>query len=178
MDNEHIKHIFLDIVEFTKGRSVEAQAEIIIKLNTILRETLSSYNIKTDTLIVIPTGDGLCIALKNISNPFDIHILLGLDILDRLDKYNSETRKIDNMERCFSVRVGINENIDILFKDFNDKTNVAGAGINLAQRIMNNADGGQILVGETVFQTLKDRSGYLNSFKLLKFRTPEIGVSH
>lgn len=67
--------------------------------------------------------------------------------------------------RQFSVRIGINENVDNKVTDINGQQNVAGAGINMAQRIMSAADGNQIMVGETVYETLRHREKYMKSFK-------------
>ena len=49
--------------------------------------------------------------------------------------------------------------------DINGRQNVAGAGINLAQRVMSCADGNQILVADPVFETLRHREKYMKSFK-------------
>jgi hypothetical protein len=116
----------------------------------------------TPRTIFLPTGDGICVALVNVETPYDIHLQLALSVLEQLEAYNSQTT--DTM-RKFQIRLGINANIDNLVVDINGNKNVAGAGINLAQRIMNIADGNQILVGDAVFQTLGQREKYMNSFK-------------
>lgn len=41
---------------------------------------------------------------------------------------------------------------------------MAGSGINLANRIMDNADECQILISQTVYDILCDREKYMNSF--------------
>jgi hypothetical protein len=103
MDTEtaSIKYIFLDVVEFTKDRSVEAQSDIIINMNKIVMDAILHFSFPKEKLIVIPTGDGLCIALINVSN-YEVHILLSLDIIDRLNKHNLET---DDKKRSFSFRI-------------------------------------------------------------------------
>jgi len=158
--HENMKYIFLDIVKFTQ-RSVEAQHDIIKELNRIVKTSVDGSSIKKDSCIFLPTGDGICIALKGES-PFDIHIRIALDVLQEIDKYN---RSINNKMRKFDVRIGINENVDNIIEDINGSQNVAGAGINLAKRIMDNADGGQILVGGTVYEVLRARENYMDSFK-------------
>jgi len=67
--------------------------------------------------------------------------------------------------RQFSVRIGINENIDNVLLDINGRKNVAGAGISMAQRIMDKADASQILVGHTVYDVLRQREKYFSSFR-------------
>jgi len=67
--------------------------------------------------------------------------------------------------RSFDVRIGINENVDNLVIDINGNKNVAGAGINNAQRIMSTADGRQLMAGQTVYEILSQREKYMNSFR-------------
>lgn len=155
------KHLFIDIVNYTYNRSVEAQTELIKILNGIVNETIDSIKLDRDNVLFIPTGDGMCITLINILNPYDIHIQIGLILLEKLEKQNlSQT---DNM-RKFSIRIGINENIDNLIIDINNQRNVSGSGINMASRIEELADKNQILVGNSVFDKLIQREKYMKSF--------------
>ena len=70
------KHIFLDIVGYTRNRSVEAQTDIVGLLNSFVGKCLKQHQIPEDRRILLPTGDGLCIALLNLEDPYDIHIKL------------------------------------------------------------------------------------------------------
>jgi class 3 adenylate cyclase len=164
------KYIYLDIVNYSFNRSVEAQTDIIGTLNDIVRKSVESFEIDENNLIFIPTGDGICTALLDSNNPFDVHIEVSLKIL-KLVKDNNDSQE-DDM-RKFEVRIGVNENIDNLILDINGSKNVAGAGINKAQRIMNNADGGNILIGHTVYEQLSQREKYFN-----RFRKYSIKVKH
>jgi len=155
------KHLFIDIVNYTYNRSVEAQTELIKILNDIVNETIDFIELDRENVLFIPTGDGMCITLINILNPFDIHIQIGLILLEKLEKKNQS--QTDNM-RKFSMRIGINENIDNLIIDINKQRNVSGSGINMASRIEGLADKNQILVGNSVFDKLIQREKYMNSF--------------
>lgn len=148
------KYIFLDIVGFTT-RSVEAQADLVKVLNGVVSSSVAQLDIPREDLIFIPTGDGICVTL--LSGKFDAHITSALNIMRAVQEHNS--RATDD-SRKFQVRVGINSNTDNLITDINGNRNVAGAGINMAARIMDLADGNQILVGESVFDTLRDREDY------------------
>jgi class 3 adenylate cyclase len=152
------KYVFLDIVGFTKGRSVEAQSDLINSLNAVVKSVLDSRNQET---ILLPTGDGICIALLNALS-FDIHLEIGLEIIAKIFDYNSENT---DKARQFQVRVGLNENIDNLITDINGRRNVAGNGINMAQRIMSLADGNQILIGQAVYEILSGREKYMSNLK-------------
>ena len=161
------KYVFLDVVGFTRNRSVEAQADIVCALNDIVRECVSACGIPPDRIIYIPTGDGICIALLNVESPFDIHMQIALGIIERIQQHNDAT---ENEMRRFQVRVGINANTDNLVTDVNGKLNVAGAGVSMAARIMDKADGNQILVGQSVYDTLRYREKYASSFKGYRIR--------
>ena len=152
-----VKYIYLDVVGFTRGRSVEAQVDIVNNINRIVRETILNHSVSHDKYIVLPSGDGLCIAFRELPNPYDLPLLIAIEILKRLDTYNSGT---EDEKRRFQIRIGISENVDNLVTDFNGRPNVAGAGINTARAIMEKADGGQILIGGNVFETLRHREKY------------------
>jgi hypothetical protein len=168
IETESFKYIFLDIVKFTR-RSVEAQSDIVNELNNIVKTSVHKNCILEDNIIFIPTGDGICIAMKGVLS-FDAHILVALDILCGLQKYNEDQK---DKTRNFDVRIGINENIDNVIKDINGRVNVAGAGINFASRIMDNADGGQILVSQAVYDILSVREKYIK-----KFRSYQAEIKH
>src|SRR5207247_1118195 len=110
--------------------------------------------------ILLPTGDGMCIALIATYLPYDIHLTLAVEILSALERRNTE---ITDPMRRFEVRIGLGENVDNLVTDANGHPNVAGYGINTSQRVMSLADGNQILVSRTVFETLRGRERYMNS---------------
>jgi class 3 adenylate cyclase len=156
---KYFRYIFLDVEKYTE-RSIEAQSDVVNYLNKIVKESVEQNGLKENDLLYIPTGDGLCLAI-NRESKFDIHMLIALDILQRILNHNNE--QVDNM-RMFNVRIGINENTDNVIKDINGKTNVAGSGINYASRIMDCADGGQILVSQAVCDALNARELYMNSF--------------
>ncbi len=156
------KYVFLDVVNYSTGRSVEAQTDIISTLNDLVRVSLMGFILIEEQRVYLPTGDGICIGLLGVESPYDVHIQLALEILRRLHAYNQDTA--DEMRR-FQIRIGVNANVDNLVTDINGKRNVSGAGINLAQRVMNAGDGNQILVGEAVFETLRYREKYMHTFK-------------
>lgn len=156
------KYVFLDIVGFSENRTVEAQTDIIGVLNDIVRKAIHDTKIQEKSRILLPTGDGICIAILDMTDPYDIHVQLALRILELLHKYDSEQ---EDIMRKFQVRIGVNENTDNLVTDVNGNRNVAGAGITLAQRIMDQAEGGNIFIGQTVYNHLNQREKYLAKFK-------------
>ena len=121
----YAKYIFLDIVKYST-RSVEGQTAIIKALNEIVEQVANEYKIDADHAIYIPTGDGMCIGLINVINPYDIHLRMSLDILNLIEKHN---KKELNPTYKFNVRIGINEIVVYLVTDFYPKRIFAGNGI-------------------------------------------------
>lgn len=154
------KYVFLDVVQYTK-KPIEAQCDVIRALNDIVKDAIGVYEISDDLVIYIPTGDGICIVLLSGTLQFDIHMKVALEILGGISSYNAA---IKDERRKFEVRVGINQGEDNIVTDINGMKNVAGSGINDARRIMDLADGGQILVSRLVYEVLHQREEYLNSF--------------
>jgi class 3 adenylate cyclase len=159
---ENVKYIFLDVVGFSHKRTIEAQTQIIGSLNSLVRATIIEFQINKRKAIYLPTGDGICIAFIDIAKPFDLPVSFSLKLLEKVKKWNDEQE--DGMYK-YEIRIGINENIDNIVIDINGKRNVSGSGINYSQRIMNIADGNQILLGYSSYEKICDREMYFNKFK-------------
>jgi class 3 adenylate cyclase len=157
-----VKYVFLDVVAFSYQRSIEAQSDIIGRLNVIVRKSLATLNISADQTILLPTGDGICIAMVNIETMYDAHLRLSLAILEQIDIQNESTT---DPQRRFHVRVGVNAAVDNLITDINGNLNVAGSGINFAERLLSMADGGQVLAGQTVYESIRHRERYMDAFR-------------
>jgi class 3 adenylate cyclase len=157
-----VKHVFLDVVGFTSNRSVEAQAAIVATISKISRAAIAAKARHRRGTLYLPTGDGLCISIADPRCAYDTHLQVALDILARISHHNAAT---PNEMRRFDVRIGIAENVDTLLTDVNGNPNVAGAGINTAQRVMCLGDGGNILVSDTVFDSLRHRERYMRCFR-------------
>jgi class 3 adenylate cyclase len=155
------RYVFLDIVSFTQNRSVEAQSDLVAAINSMVRSSLTELNIPKENTILLPTGDGMCIVLLDIKQ-YDIHLQLAVKILAEVSEHNDHTE--DKM-RKFAVRIGVNQNEDNIVEDINGNRNIAGSGINMAQRVMSLADGGQVLVGQAVHDTLSARETYMGLFQ-------------
>jgi class 3 adenylate cyclase len=161
VETARVQYVFFDVVGFTRDRSVEAQSGIVACLNDVVTRAVQAMDLPMDHIVFLPTGDGMAIALIDVSG-VDIHLRLAIGILQQISEHNS--RAADEMRR-FEVRIGINENVDNIVLDINGRRNVAGAGISMAQRIMDKADAGQILVGRTVYEILRQREKYMSSFR-------------
>lgn len=152
-----IQYIYLDVVDFTRDRSVEAQSDIVRDLNQAVKAAFAQEG----EVIFLPSGDGMGIALLDAAD-YDQHLISALAILKSVADTNDT---IKDPMRKFAVRVGVNQNVDNIITDINGNKNVAGAGINEAQRVMNVAGASQLLVGHQVYETAKHRERYMKSFR-------------
>jgi hypothetical protein len=162
VEQENVKYVFMDVVGYSNGRTVEAQTKIIEKLNEFVLQSIDEQKLAKKNLLYLPTGDGMCICFVGISKPFDLPLIISLNILDKINQWN---KSINDEKVIFKIRIGINENIDNIIIDINKKRNASGSGINMAQRIMDCADGNQIMLGEISYQSIADREQYFNKFK-------------
>lgn len=163
-----VKYVFIDVVGFTANRSVEAQADIVSVLNTIVQTAATDIVGRgVGRIIYLPTGDGLCIAMLS-DQAFDAHLTLALRLLKAISRHNQDT---DDEMRRFDVRIGLAENVDNLVRDINAQDNLAGAGVAMARRVMEFADGQQVLMTDSVHSVLSVRERYLKSFRTFNAAT-------
>jgi hypothetical protein len=95
-------------------------------------------------------------------NFFDINMIFSFKLLECLATHNKQEQ---DEARRFKIRIGINENQDNLVRDINGVSNLAGSGINLAQRVMNMGDESQILLGPASYEVLRCRELYMKHFR-------------
>src|SRR5437868_129628 len=136
-----IAHLLLiDIVGYSK-LLVNEQIESLQELARIVRSTECFRNAEEKgKLIRVPTGDGM--ALLFFRSPEE-PVRCALEISQELKK-NSNIR----------LRMGIHSGPVNQVRDVNDQVNVAGAGINVAQRVMDCGDAGHILLSKHVADDL------------------------
>src|SRR5436309_9714055 len=137
-----IAHVlFIDIVGYSK-LAVNEQRALIERLNEIVRATDEFQAAETTgRLIKIPTGDGMALVFYHSPEaPVDCALEIS-----RALKNHPELR----------LRMGVHSGPVSGVIDLNGKANVAGAGINMAQRVMDCGDAGHILVSKRVAQDLE-----------------------
>src|SRR6266852_1857986 len=137
-----IAHVlFIDIVGYSK-LLIDEQRDYLHTLNEVVRETDSFRAAEAaGKLTRLPTGDGM--ALVFATTP-DAPVSCALQISNAL-RSHPELR----------VRIGIHSGPVSGITDVNDRSNVAGAGINLAQRVMDCGDAGHILLSKHVADDLE-----------------------
>src|SRR6201993_2943803 len=128
-----IAHLLLiDVVGYSK-RLVNEQIEVLQKLNQIVRSSECFRAAEaSDKLVRVPTGDGM--ALLFFHSPEE-PVRCALEISRTLQEHPH-----------IQLRMGVHSGPVNQVTDVNDKTNIAGAGINVAQRVMDCGDAGHILL--------------------------------
>src|SRR5882762_3766753 len=138
MQTAHV--LFIDVVGYSK-LLVNEQREVLQQLNEVVRSTPQFA--KSDAggkLIRIPSGDGMALAFFQ-SPEEPVHCAMEIA---RALKNHPQVR----------VRMGVHSGPVNQVTDVNDRVNVAGAGINFAQRVMDCADAGHILISKRVADDL------------------------
>ena len=138
LETAHI--LFLDIVGYTK-LLVNEQRDVVQQLNEAVRNAPQFRKSEsTGKLIRIPAGDGM--ALVFFQTPEE-PVQCAMEIAKTLKG-----------QPQIQLRMGVHSGPVDQIKDVNDRDNVAGAGINIAQRVMDCADAGHILVSKRVAEDL------------------------
>ena len=137
-----IAHVlFIDIVGYSKLLINEQRALLDI-LNQIVRGTDQFRSAQAaGKLVKVPTGDGM--ALVFYSSP-EAPVECALEI-SRVLKNRPELK----------LRMGVHSGTVSGVVDVDDRANVAGAGINIAQRVMDCGDAGHILLSKRVAEDLE-----------------------
>jgi TolB-like protein/cytochrome c-type biogenesis protein CcmH/NrfG len=140
-----IAHVlFIDIVGYSKLLS-DKQRELFQLLNELIRNTAQfSAADAARKLVRLPTGDGMVLAFFT---SVDAPVRCAQEIGRQLREYPQ-----------LPVRMGINSGPVDEVRDLDDRRNVTGAGINLAQRVMDCADAGHILLSKRVADDLAQYS--------------------
>src|SRR6266496_2004375 len=136
-----IAHVlFIDIVGYSK-LLIDEQSEALQELNQIVRNTEAAREAEAaGQLIFLPTGDGMALVFTgSVEEPVEC----ALQISQRL-----------RVQPSLPVRMGIHSGPVHHVADVNQRENIAGAGINIAQRVMDCGDAGHILVSKRVADDL------------------------
>src|ERR1700731_3659130 len=133
--------LFIDIVGYSKLLITE-QSEQLQKLKEIVRGTEQVRLAESQgKLLRLPTGDGGALVFRTTP---EAPVLCALEIAKELKAYPD-----------LKVRMGIHSGPVNEITDLNEQANIAGAGINTAQRVMDCGDAGHILLSKHVADDLE-----------------------
>src|ERR1700759_3327639 len=132
--------LFIDIVGYSKLLITE-QSEQIQTLREIVRSTEQFKKAEAEgKLLRLPTGDGGALVFRN---SLEAPVLCALEISKALKSHPE-----------LKVRMGIHSGPVNEITDLNEQANIAGVGINIAQRVMDCGDAGHILLSKRVADDL------------------------
>lgn len=145
-----IAHVlFMDIVGYSK-LPIDQQTNVLNQLQDKVRQTKEFISARgKDRLISLPTGDGMALAF--FGNP-----LAAVRCAIEVSKSVRDSGRIP-------LRMGVSSGPIYRITDINTNQNVAGDGINMAQRVMDCGEAGHILVSKRVADDLLCLSGWEDS---------------
>ena len=137
-----IAHVlFIDIVGYSK-LLLNQQSSSLRELNEIVSGTAHFREAEAEgKLIRLPTGDGMALVFR--TNP-EAPAHCALEISEALKGHPN-----------IRLRMGVHSGPVQAVTDVNQRSNIAGAGINMAQRVMDCGDAGHILLSKHVAEDLE-----------------------
>ena len=133
--------LFIDIVGYSK-LLINQQSEQLDMLKAIVRGTEQFKKAEAEgKLLRLPTGDGGALVFRTTP---EAPVLCALEIAKELREH-PELR----------VRMGIHSGPVNEITDLNEQANIAGAGVNIAQRVTDCGDAGHILLSKHVAEDLE-----------------------
>src|SRR5437773_6411166 len=133
--------LFIDIAGYSK-LLVKQQSKLLSELNEIVSGTNEFREADSaGKLIRLPTGDGMALVFR--TNP-EAPAQCAMEIARTLKSHPA-----------LQLRMGIHSGPVNEVVDVNQRANIAGAGINIAQRVMDCGDAGHILLSKHVAEDLE-----------------------
>ena len=133
--------LFIDIVGYSK-LLINEQSEQLQKLKETVQGTEQFRRSEAEgKLLRLPTGDGGALVFR--TSP-EAPVLCAMEIAKMLKDHPK-----------LPVRMGIHSGPVNEISDLNEQANIAGAGINIAQRVMDCGDAGHILLSRHVAEDLE-----------------------
>ena len=134
--------LFIDIVGYSK-RSINEQHAQVEELNQVVRLSEQFRKAEAaDRILKIPTGDGMALVFYTSQ---EAPAQCAIEISGALKAHPR-----------LQVRMGVHSGPVSGVIDVNGHANLAGAGLNMAQRVMNCGDAGHILVSKHVAEDLEE----------------------
>lgn len=154
--------LFTDIVGYSR-LATDTQQTMLRQLQRIVRGTEEFQRAqREDRLIRLPTGDGMALAFfVDPESPVRCAVAISKALQAHPDIH---------------LRMGMNAGPVYRVKDINGNWNVAGEGINIAQRVMDCGDAGHVLVSKVLTDVLRQLTGWSGALHDLGLVTVKHGV--
>ena len=148
----HANFFFVDVVGLSDPTmSTKTQIKKIEVLNKSIAECEAFKSTPKDTMLVLPTGDGMAIGF--LQGP-ELPLQLAIQLQQKLAKYNKS--KIPS--EIIRVRTGLHSGNCFIVKDIQGNKNVWGPGVILARRVMDFGDDWHILLSPRMAEDLRELS--------------------
>ena len=133
--------LFIDIVGYSK-LLIGEQCELVRELKEVVAGSEQVRAAENERkLVSLPTGDGVVLVFRNGA---EAPAQCALEIAHAVKKYPK-----------LRLRMGIHSGPVNVVNDVNNRANIAGAGINIAQRVLDCGDAGHILLSKHVAEDLE-----------------------
>jgi TolB-like protein/Tfp pilus assembly protein PilF len=133
--------LFIDIVGYSK-LLLNEQRSLVEALNQVVRQTSEFQQAEAEgKLVRLPTGDGMALVFYNAP---EAPVECALQIARGLNEHFQ-----------LQLRMGVHSGPVSSVLDVNERRNIAGAGINIAQRVMDCGDAGHILLSKRAADDLE-----------------------
>lgn len=167
VDREIHQVVFVDIEKYSLRLTATQQKIIEVFTENVKKAVQKTQELKNRSdLIYIPSGDGIALAFTGgyggAALEFSTHLIeLTAQSNEKEDCTTNMFRRKGYCDCCnrYYIRIGINQDTSIVYKDINGLNNVAGLSINLAARVMDLADRMQILVSQRFMDALGQFKG-------------------
>jgi TolB-like protein/class 3 adenylate cyclase/Tfp pilus assembly protein PilF len=146
--------LFIDIVGYSK-HLINEQTTLVKHLNELVLQTAQCRTADAaGKLIRIPTGDGIALAFFTSPDaPVRCAMELSKTVGQAFLPAASDQRQAGTL--ALQLRMGIHTGPVDQVTDVNQRSNVTGAGINMAQRVMDCGDAGHILLSKHIAEDLE-----------------------
>jgi len=148
----HANFFFTDIVGLSDtSMSTQTQIKKIETLNKSLAEC-DAYKLQPkETIVMLPTGDGMCLGF--MQGP-ELPLMLAIQLQEKLREYNKGKIPSETVR----VRIGLHSGNCFIVNDLQGNKNVWGPGIILTRRVMDFGDDGHILLSTQLAESLRELS--------------------
>ena len=132
--------LFIDLVGYSK-LLIEEQKNRLARLTEIVLATAQVREATDEQLVRLPTGDGMALVFRHSAEE---PARCAVEVAQALKAHPE-----------IPARMGVHSGPVSNVTDLNSRTNIAGAGINMAQRVMDCGDAGHILLSKHVAEDLE-----------------------
>ena len=136
--------LFIDLVGYSENSVIEEQKRQLGQLTAIVLGATEVSDIPNAPIVRLPTGDGMALVLSRNSTQRKNRAQCAFEIAQALKGHPE-----------IELRMGIHSGPVSEVTDVNGRTNIAGAGINMAQRVMDCGDAGHILASQRLADDLE-----------------------